>query len=231
MQVKCEYCDSYYDDDEEKCPYCGATNENLNRTAKGEPRTIEELKEYCIRHNIPTDTMHVYIGENYTGPKAYGIYQDGENFIVYKNKADGSRAIRYDGMDESYAVNELYQKIRERIINQAEKNPKFRKEDTSPYEYDDRPTRRFRRRRRSRNMWVFIILLLAFLALAMSSGRPRFTYTESGYEFYWDTYDYDDYDYDNDYDDYGYDDNDWDDDWDDYDYDWDDYDDSWDSDW
>ncbi len=33
--------------------------------------------------------------------------------IVYKNKADGSRSIRYRGPDEAYAVRALYEKLLE----------------------------------------------------------------------------------------------------------------------
>lgn len=257
MQIKCEYCDSYYDDDEEKCPYCGATNEHLNRTAKGVPQTIEDLKDYCSRHNIPTKKLRLFIGENYIDPKAYGIYQDGERFIVYKNKADGSRAVRYDGTDESYAVNELYQKIRERAAGQAENNPDFRRgtgSDRSAAHAEkvqdvcDRLQERMERRhsRRRRHNRIVLIILLIWLLISIGSSCARsFRYTvtyDNGISIHWgiggDDYDYyyDDDDYDDGYDyDYDYDyDDDWDDDWDDYDYDWDDWDDSWDdwdSDW
>lgn len=35
--------------------------------------------------------------------------------MVYKNKDDGSRAIRYRGKDEAYAVNELYLKLKSEV--------------------------------------------------------------------------------------------------------------------
>ena len=57
-----------------------------------------------------------FIGINYKKPKAFGIYQDGDQFIVYKNKANGERAIRYQGTDETYAVNELYLKLKSEIF-------------------------------------------------------------------------------------------------------------------
>lgn len=44
MKVKCEYCGSYYSDAYTNCPNCGAPNINTQRTGKGVPRTIEELK-------------------------------------------------------------------------------------------------------------------------------------------------------------------------------------------
>ncbi len=82
------------------------------------PQTIEELKQWYKDRNLPDEnTTRFFIGKNYTGPKAFGIYKDEEtgNFIVYKNKEDGSRAIRYEGNDEAFAVNELFQKLKEEI--------------------------------------------------------------------------------------------------------------------
>ena len=113
MKIKCEYCESFIDDTETSCPNCWATNENMKRVANGVPTTIEELKDYCVEHNLPISMMRFYIGENYKLPKAYGIYKDevtGE-CVVYKNKANGERAIRYQGLDEAYAVNEIYLKL------------------------------------------------------------------------------------------------------------------------
>ncbi|MBP5222315.1 MAG: hypothetical protein J6Z35_04040, partial [Lachnospiraceae bacterium] len=55
------------------------------------PQTLEELQTFVIMHEIPLEKLHMHLGENYSGPNAYGIYQEGSDFIVYKNKADGSR--------------------------------------------------------------------------------------------------------------------------------------------
>lgn len=121
MIIKCEYCDSNISDTQAQCPYCGATNKNMQRSGNGVPKTIDELKAYCQAKNMPLDKMRFFIGEDYRGARAYGIYKDGYtgNFIVYKNKSDGSRAIRYEGTDEAYAVNEIYQKIKEETLKQA----------------------------------------------------------------------------------------------------------------
>ena len=120
MRIQCDYCEQYYDEKEETCPFCGAVNRTAKRTADGVPRTVEELKAFAQRHNLPLEKMRFFIGENYTGPRAYGIYQDENNgsFIVYKNKSDGSRAVRYEGRDEAYAVNELYQKMKTEVAGQ-----------------------------------------------------------------------------------------------------------------
>lgn len=75
------------------------------------PRTIEELQRYCAQKGMPLVRMRFFIGENYKQPKAFGIYRDGKDVIVYKNKDTGVRAIRYQGPDEEFAVNEIFQKL------------------------------------------------------------------------------------------------------------------------
>lgn len=122
MNVKCEYCDSYFDDQLEACPNCGGTNEHIRRVSNDIPKTIDELKAYCAANKVPLQQMHFHIGEDYKGAKAFGIYRNGEDVIVYKNKADGSRAVRYQGSDEAYAVNEIYQKLRSEYANHKAAN-------------------------------------------------------------------------------------------------------------
>ena len=82
------------------------------------PRTIEELLAFCERHELPLAKMRFFIGLDYPGARAYGIYRDGDDFVVYKNKADGSRAVRYRGPDEAYAVKELFEKLKEEATHQ-----------------------------------------------------------------------------------------------------------------
>ena len=112
---KCEYCGGVILSSDKTCPTCGATNLLYVEDAPSvvlTPHTIEELKEYCAERNMPLQRMRFFIGENYQKPKAFGIYQNGAGeFVVYKNKADGSRSIRYIGRDEEYAVSELYLKL------------------------------------------------------------------------------------------------------------------------
>ena len=107
MKVKCDYCDNYYDGEATECPNCGAPNAHIRRTANDVPHTIEELAAWAKAHNIPLTDMHMHIGEDYRGAKAFGIYKDGDEFVVYKNDSKGNRKIRYQGTDEAYAVNEL----------------------------------------------------------------------------------------------------------------------------
>ena len=119
---QCPYCGSILRSDQQSCPNCGAANEayvTASPRTITHPKTIEELKQYCAERGMPLQRMRFYIGEDFRSPKAFGIYQDGETFIVYKNKADGSRAVRYKGRNEARAVNELFQKLLEECHNRG----------------------------------------------------------------------------------------------------------------
>ena len=124
MKVNCDYCGNYMETTDESCPHCGAVNTHIAGHYSKGPTTIAELVAYCEEKHLPLDRMHVHIGEYYKEPKAFGIYRDAASghFVVYKNKADGQRAVRYEGMDEAYAVNELYQKIRSMVANARGRN-------------------------------------------------------------------------------------------------------------
>ena len=127
MKIKCEYCESMFDDTLEKCPNCGAPNQNVRRSTSDQPTTIEGLKEwYAAKGLPPEDVTRFFIGKDYRGAKAFGIYKDENsgNFIVYKNKADGTRAVRYEGTDEAYAVNELHTRLKQEILEQKANNIK-----------------------------------------------------------------------------------------------------------
>lgn len=122
MKVKCDYCGSFINDTDEVCPNCGGVNSHLMRSADGIPKTIEELKKFCQDKNLPLEKMRFYIGVDFKEPKAFGIFKDDDgNFVVYKNKGDGTRAERYRGKDEAYAVNEIYQKMKSEVQIRREK--------------------------------------------------------------------------------------------------------------
>lgn len=131
MRQKCEYCGNWIDDTDAVCPHCNGPNAHMVVSGEGVPKTIEELQEFCKRHNLPLQQMRFFIGENYTKPKAFGIYRDGLDVVVYKNKADGSRAVRYRGKDEAYAVNEIYQKMKSEIALQRKSAAAKRSEHAS----------------------------------------------------------------------------------------------------
>ena len=110
----CPFCGAVVTSEEKKCPNCGGENPNYVRDQVRQivqPKTLDELKEYCAERGMPLLRMRFFIGVNTQEPRAFGIYREGSRFIVYKNKSDGSRAVRYNGTDEAYAVNEIYTKL------------------------------------------------------------------------------------------------------------------------
>ena len=115
-KTTCAECGAPLTGDMQRCPACGAENPNWG---KGTPETIEELKAFCTRNEMPLVKMRFFIDVDYQSPRAFGIYRDGDNVVVYKNKADGSRAVRYHGPDEAYAVRELYQKLLDECHNRG----------------------------------------------------------------------------------------------------------------
>ena len=125
MQIKCNYCGALIEETSETCPKCGAPLSGSHRTAKEQPKTIAELQEWYVAHHLPPEEItRFFIGKNITEPKAFGIYRDGNgDFVVYKNKSTGERAIRYKGADEQYAVNELYQRLKAEIADQKGNRP------------------------------------------------------------------------------------------------------------
>lgn len=180
MQVKCEYCGALIPDNLEKCPNCGAVNTNMQRSAIGIPQTIDELLQWYNEQNLPSfEQTRFFIGTNYTGARAFGIYQEGTEFIVYKNKSDGSRIIRYRGTDEDYAVNEIYLKLKSEIVNQKEQNVK-KKSVSRPTEY---ATSQYRRPKKHKLTFLVILLILIIVSVISCSvyqstnQKPNNSYT------------------------------------------------------
>ena len=221
MKIKCDYCKNTYEDTQEQCPYCGAPNGSRNLNDK-KPRTIEQLKEwYEARHLPPYETTRFFIGINYQGPRAFGIYKaDNGEFIVYKNKENGQRAIRYQGGDEEYAVNELYQKLKDEIVHQKHMNQQRRDARgfrSAPQTAEDiERTKRVSKKLRKGCLQSAVVFVLPFLIgiilvvqalygymnrhglLTDNTMRPGY-YTYEDTVYYYDSYDdYEDwYYYDN----------------------------------
>lgn len=256
MQIKCEYCGAYFSDTQEKCPTCGAPNNQLKRTASSVPTTIEELKAFIAEKGIPAEKIRFFIGVDYKEPKAFGIYKDEMtgNFVVYKNKADGSRAVRYEGKDEAYAVNEIYQKLRDEINRNNEQhgmpNANHGPVNPSPYQQrntyssnDNDPERRRNNQKYKILMVAFIIIVAVSLFVCISNVAVRssgghnggfFVNGSSGYEYNVDDDDDDSYSWDNDDGSSSSYDDSWDTDWDSgssWDSDWNSFDSDWGSDW
>lgn len=177
MKVKCDYCGGFINDYDEKCPNCGAVNSHLVRNANEAPKTIEELKQWYIDMKLPDEnTTRFFIGKNYQEPKAFGIYKDDNtgNFVVYKNKADGVRAVRYEGKDENYAVNELYMKLKEEIMNQKARNNNMRNQNTS-----------VGKQKNTGLKWLFIfmaiILVVVIIAIIFDTPNGYYNYDNKHY--------------------------------------------------
>ena len=203
MKIKCEYCGNYIDDSQEKCEYCGAANSGIRRTGNQVPRTIDELKQWYIDHNLPDENItRFFIGRDYAGPKAFGIYKQADgDFVVYKNKSDGSRMTRYVGKDETYAVQEIYLKLKEEMQNQKnfnQSNTNFRSFYTpntrSAYYMPNNP---YNNSSDSGKWAIIIIVLFMILVCVFSSCTPR-----TGNHYYRPSSSYSSsyYDNDNDYD-------------------------------
>ena len=194
MKLKCSYCGSFIKDTDEKCPNCGAVNEHLMRSADGIPKTIEELKAFCQKHNLPLEQMRFFIGENFTEPKAFGIYKDDKgNFIVYKNKADGSRTVRYQGTDEAYAVNEIYQKMKSEVSIR-----KGKKAASSSSGGNDKPRKKKSPIKSLLEYTPLIIVIIGIFVLVAISVKSTpdsgyYTYNDDYYYYSNDWYRYDDY--------------------------------------
>lgn len=191
MKVKCDYCGSMIEENVPACPNCGAALNGVNRFADKQPRTIEELKEWYISRKLPPEEVtRFFIGKDIREARAFGIYQNAlGDFVVYKNKSNGQRAIRYQGSDEAYAVNELYQRLRAEIAEQ-----KSRKGSASGNEQ----TRYSGKKAEREGQWVVVFLgtlwsimaVIMFLCIlgVLFSKAPK----EGYYRYNDDTYYYQD---------------------------------------
>ena len=79
--------------------------------------SVQELLDRAAERNMPLERMRFFINEDRKEPRCFGIYQDQftGHWVVYKNKADGSRAVRYSGPDEAYAAQEIWAKSNSEI--------------------------------------------------------------------------------------------------------------------
>lgn len=204
MKIICDYCGSIIDEDNEVCPNCGGTLDGVHRFAGEQPRTIEELKEWYIARNLPSEEVtRFFIGKDIREPRAFGIYQDvGGDFVVYKNKANGERAVRYQGTDEAYAVNELYQKLKGEIAD--------RKSESATRRYYDNTSETVEKKKSqmgSRMAAMYGICMAVPIVMGLALGIMDNTPSRGYYQYEDDTYYYQNsswYYYDDESDDWSY---------------------------
>ena len=188
--MNCPYCGSDINENLENCLHCGKTNENYI------PKTIEELKRWYVNRNLPDENItRFFIGKNYTQPKAFGIYKEdsSSNFCVYKNKADGSRAVRYEGPDEAFAVKELYLRLKDEIYNQKAQNV-----NPISSSYTNNVSNSALKSVSINKFTIFIILLIfiiPIMSLIISAKKPKRGYYRYNNNYYYyqsgDWYEYD----------------------------------------
>ena len=146
------------------------------------PKTIEELKAFCANKGMPLEQMRFFIGEDFREARAFGIYQDGDgNFVVYKNKADGSRSVRYQGPDEAYAVKELYEKLKSEVALRRSKQ-------------DPKTAKKIARQAKILKAFFFGIMGLFLIYMIFSfvnmSKRPQGYYQHESQTYYYDSHDW-----------------------------------------
>lgn len=197
MKQTCEYCGGELEKTAEFCPHCGAPN--LNVSPDMMPKTIDEFRAFCLMHKLPLSEMRFFIGEDYREPRAFGIYRDEEGqFVVYKNKADGSRAVRYRGPDEAYAVNELLQRMKQEIIQQRRRNSSRPVNRTPEASKGSSADSRLTEMLRKPFVWVLIVLAVLFVRSALTK-KPQDGYYKYQNDYYysqgsdWYLYDLDTY--------------------------------------
>lgn len=190
----CPYCGSELSGNEVICPNCGAYLDVTNLYGKTEatggmamaqaqeaverseaetavemitePKTIEELQLYCEQHGMPLLRMRFFIGENYQEPRAFGIYKEGNEFIVYKNKDTGVRAIRYRGTDEAFAVNEIFQKLLSECHNRGVYPDGNNREMVGA----EPVSRGYKQKSQATNKGLAVGLVIVFISIALIAG-------------------------------------------------------------
>lgn len=214
MDDRCPKCGAMIMPTDKYCPRCGAQLYDAPQAAwqpGTDPVTIDQLRAYCDYNGMPLEKMRFFVGQDYREPRAFGIYREGDQFVVYKNKADGSRAVRYQGPDEAYAVGELYAKLLDEC----------HKRNIWPGGKPQEQVERERKAKRGRILLIAAtVIVIALVAFFMIRADKRAHAHDGYYRFddaglyylygstwyyddgYYDWYVVDDMDYDGGYDDY-----------------------------
>ena len=151
--------------------------------------SVQELIERT--QGMPLERMRFFINEDRKEARCFGIYQDSYtgHWVVYKNKDDGSRAVRYSGPDEAYAAQELWAKIQSEIGLRRAKQPRQRSKGEIV-------------RERIRKIAIGVIIaILVFMAVRWLARRPKRGYYRIDDDLYyyqdsaWYYFDDDDWNY------------------------------------
>lgn len=149
--------------------------------------SLSELENFFREKNIPEEKTRFFVNQNRQDPKCFGIYQDVNtgNFIVYKNKADGTRAVRYEGTDEKLAVSIFFDKLKEEMA--LRDNQGLYKSSI-----DQIKEKNLAKRNRTRRfITIFVIMwVMAFAAVPIYFGIKNLFTPKTGYYNYNDSYYY-----------------------------------------
>ncbi|MBO4885581.1 MAG: hypothetical protein J5602_09740 [Clostridia bacterium] len=130
--------------------------------------SVQELLERAAERGMPLEKMRFFINQDRHEPRCFGIYQDEYtgHWVVYKNKSDGSRAVRYSGPDEAYAAQQIWDKINSEVRLRVEKAAQATRA-TEAY-------RRAERRTTTRHK-VIVLVIAALIACGIyaESKQPR----------------------------------------------------------
>ncbi|MBQ1371968.1 MAG: hypothetical protein IIY70_03460 [Oscillospiraceae bacterium] len=202
----CGSCKVKYSNKLDNCPNCGALNPaHIPVEAATEynfrmPKTLRELEQLLEDNRLSPSNIRLHLREDYPGPLCCGIFQDGEgNFVVYKNRIDGSRLVRYRGPDESYAVGELVDKMLEQVeVRRAlhvvlphEQGSMTVQKDSAP---KGKKPGRSSGKRRSKIKWNYLglfspllIVLLLWVVMNWNSTKPGYYLYQNSYYYYQDS--------------------------------------------
>lgn len=129
MERSCIFCGRSLADGDEVCPNCGtpvsrgaeSAPDSVGRRdplADG-PRSLDELKAYCRAHRLSPEALRFSIGRDSAESRVTGIFREPSgDFVVFRNKGDGSRLELYRGTDEASAVRVFFPRLQDALARQ-----------------------------------------------------------------------------------------------------------------
>ena len=151
--------------------------------------SIEEFKALFHEFNIEEDKVRFYIGKYHLSPKAYGIYQIDENYIVYKNKSNGETFIRYKGPSEEEACKELYTKFLQEVSKRKNLSKQYNPYHDDNYSFVKKSNNV--NNGKSKKIILFAIILIITINTGIiiynrnnTSSKPQIRYYENNDRYY-----------------------------------------------